>query len=119
MAEEPIFASPTLDDLDREVLRLIWQLRKQMRPHLATPRRWASSLRRMTLARAVQGSNSIEGYHASLDDVAAVVDDEPALDASEETRAALLGYRDAMTYVLQIAKDQAARIDAGQLKALH
>jgi Fic family protein len=119
MADESIFASPTLDDLDREVLRLIWQLRKQMRPHLATPRRWASSLGRMTLARAVQGSNSIEGYHASLDDVAAVVDDEPTLDASEETRAALLGYRDAMTYVLQIAKDQAARIDAGQLKALH
>jgi Fic family protein len=116
---ETIFSPPELDDLDREVLGLIGQLREQMRPRVSAPRRWASSLRKMTLARAVQGSNSIEGYHASLDDVAAVVDDEPALDASEETRLALVGYRDAMTYVLQIAKDDAARVDEGQLKALH
>lgn len=55
------------------------------------------NLRRMTLARAVQGSNSIEGYNASLDDVAAALGDEPTLSASEETEHALLGYRDAMT----------------------
>ena len=72
----------------------------------------------MALARAVQGSNSIEGYNASLDDVAAAVDGEPMLDANEETQAALTGYRDAMTYVLQIAQDDAV-IDEGLLKALH
>jgi len=74
----------------------------------------------MTLARAVQGSNSIEGCDASLDDVAAVaaVDDEPALDADHETHAALSGYRDAMTYMLQVARDGAA-VDEGLLKALH
>ena len=47
----------------------------------------------MTFARAVQGSNSIEGYNASLDDVAAAVEGEPTLDASLETQLALAGYR--------------------------
>lgn len=114
-----VFQPPPLDAVDREVLRLIDELREQMRHRVAEPRRWNRNLRRMTLARAVQGSNSIEGYDASLDDVAAALDDEPTLDASDETEQALLGYRDAMTYVLQVAYDDTAPIDAGLLKALH
>jgi hypothetical protein len=31
----------------------------------------------------VQGSNSIEGFNASLDDVVAAVDDEPTLDCRQ------------------------------------
>ncbi len=73
----------------------------------------------MAFARAVQASNSIEGYDASLDDVVAAVDDEPTLSADEETRFALAGYRDAMTYVLQVAQDRAATVDEGLLKSLH
>ncbi|HTA06564.1 MAG TPA: Fic family protein [Solirubrobacteraceae bacterium] len=73
----------------------------------------------MAFARAVQASNSIEGYDASLGDVVAAVDDEPTLTADEETRLALAGYRDAMTYVLQVAQDQAATVDEGLLKSLH
>jgi len=73
----------------------------------------------MAFARAVQGSNSIEGYNASLDDVVAAVEGEPILDANEGTQLALAGYRDAMTYVLQIAKDEAVEVDEGLLKSLH
>jgi Fic family protein len=73
----------------------------------------------MAFARAVQGSNSIEGYEASLDDVAAAVDDEPTLEASRDTQLALTGYRDAMTYVLQVAQDPNAVVDEGLVKALH
>ncbi|HKH64422.1 MAG TPA: Fic family protein [Solirubrobacterales bacterium] len=73
----------------------------------------------MAFARAVQGSNSIEGYNASLDDVVAAVEDEPTLAAEEETQQALAGYRDAMTYVLQIAGDQSLDVDEGLLKSLH
>jgi Fic family protein len=95
-------------------------LRGQLRDYVnPEPRRWYGTLRRMSFARAVQGSNSIEGYDASLDDVVAAVDDEPTLSADEETRFALNGYRDAMTYVLQIAQDPALRVDAGLLKSLH
>lgn len=86
---------------------------------LAEPRRWVGTLRRMSFARAVQGSNSIEGYSASLDDVVAAVEDEPTLDADHETQLALTGYRDAMTYVLQIADDETLALDEGLLKSLH
>ena len=73
----------------------------------------------MAFARAVQGSNSIEGYNASLDDVVAAVEEEPTLGAEEETQQALAGYRDAMTYVLQIADDESLEVDEGLLKSLH
>jgi Fic family protein len=73
----------------------------------------------MAFARAVKWSNSIEGYEASLDDVVAAVAGEPTLDATEETQHALGGYRDAMTYVLQIASDKALDVDEGLLKSLH
>ncbi len=73
----------------------------------------------MTFARAVQGSNSIEGYNASLDDVVAAVDGEPTLDANIETQLALAGYRDAMTYVLQLARGETPSVDEGLIKSLH
>jgi Fic family protein len=114
-----VFAPPRLDPLDREVLRLIDGVREDLRHRVAEPRRWGGSLRRAALARAVQASNSIEGYDASLDDVVAAVDGEPTLQASEETRIALSGYRDAMTYVLQVAQDRDADVDEGLIKALH
>ena len=73
----------------------------------------------MALARAVQASNSIEGYNASLDDVVAAVDGETTLEAGEETTLALAGYRDAMTYVLQVSQDPDGEVDEGLIKALH
>ncbi len=115
----PVFVPPSLDPLDREVLRLIDGLRNDLRHRVADPRRWGGSLRRAALARAVQASNSIEGYNASLDDVVAAMDGEPTLQADEETRLALGGYRDAMTYVLQVAQDRDAEVDEGLIKALH
>src|ERR1700733_375513 len=114
-----VFQAPTLNSDEREVLALIDKLREELRDRVAEPRRWNGSLRRMSFARAVQGSNSIEGYDASLDDVIAAVDDEPTLTADEETRLALAGYRDAMTYVLQVAQEPAAKVDSGLLKSLH
>lgn len=99
---------------------MISDLREQLRFRVADrPRRWLGNLRRTSFARAVQASNSIEGYDASLDDVLAAVDDEPTMAADEETRLALAGYRDAMTYVLQVANDAEATVDEGLLKSLH
>lgn len=114
-----IFDIPSLRDDEHDVIELIADLREQLQDRVAEPRRWAGSLRRMAFARAVQGSNSIEGYNASLDDVVAAVEGEPTLDADEETQLALTGYRDAMTYVLQIAGDDGLQVDAGLLKSLH
>lgn len=114
-----VFKTPTLDDDEEGVLDLIASLREKLRDRVAEPRRWNGSLRRMSFAKAVQGSNSIEGYDASLDDVVAAVDGEPTVGADTETEEALVGYRDAMTYVLQIADDEAVRVDEGLLKSLH
>jgi Fic family protein len=114
-----IFRIPELREDEHDVLGLLLEQRERLRDRVAEPRRWNGTLRRMAFARAVQGSNSIEGYNASLDDVVAAVEDEPTLNASEETQHALGGYRDAMTYLLQIAGDERLAIDEGLLKSLH
>jgi Fic family protein len=114
-----IFQTPQLGEDEEEVLAMLAVEREKLRDRVAEPRRWRGSLRRMAFARAVQGSNSIEGYNASLDDVIAAVEGEPTMDADEETQQALAGYRDAMTYVLQIADDDGLEVEEGLLKSLH
>lgn len=113
-----LFEPPALT-AENDVVALIEELRARLRWQVTEPRRWVGSLRRLSLARAVQGSNSIEGYVASLDDVVAAMAHEEPLDADTETRLALDGYRDAMTYVLQLARDPAARVDESLIKSLH
>jgi Fic family protein len=100
-----LFATPSLDEVELGVVDEVEELRRQLRFQLIEPRRWFGSLRRLSLARAIQGSNSIEGFTAPLDDVAAAALGEEPLDADEETRLALRGYREAMTYVLQLARE--------------
>lgn len=100
-----LYATPRIDAVEARVSDAIDDLRDKLRLHLHEPRRWVGSLRRLAFARAIQGSNSIEGYDAALDDAAAVALGEEPLDTNEETRLALAGYRDAMTYVLQLATD--------------
>jgi hypothetical protein len=113
-----IFHAPKLGEADRQAIGRIEELRRQLKWHVAEPRRWYGGIRRLVFARAVQASNSIEGYNASVDDVIAVVEDEEVLEAGVETVAALHGYRDAMTYVLQLAEDDFA-IDEVLLRSLH
>lgn len=115
-----IYVAPALSEQDRAVLAAIEELRKELRYYLREPRRWFGTLRRATLARAMQGSNSIEGYHASVEDVAALIEHEEPLDADEETQQAIAGYRDAMTYVLQLAASGGVPLlDESLVKALH
>jgi len=114
-----LFATPELEEPELEVLARIDDLRKQLRHQLYEPRRWFGSLRRLTLARVIQGSNSIEGFDAALDDAAAVAMGEEPLDTSEETQSALRGYRDAMTYVLQLADEEDFEYSKRLFKSLH
>jgi Fic family protein len=115
-----IYRTPDLLEEDRRALGEIEALRTRLRYSLREPRRWYGTLRRATLARAVQGSNSIEGYHASVEDVAALLEDEEPLNADDETRHAIAGYRDAMTYVLHLAASKAMPpIDESLVKSLH
>jgi Fic family protein len=111
--------APALDDREIRVLEEIEWLRKTLRWQLSEPRRWTGSLRRLSFARNIQGSNSIEGFIAGLDDAAAVAAGEEPLDAGDETRLALIGYREAMTYVLQLATDNDFTYSEQLIKSLH
>jgi len=100
-----LFTVPLLGDRELEVIAAIDDLAEKLRLRLYEPRRWSGSLRRMQFARAVQGSNSIEGFDAAVDDAAAIELGEEPLDANEETRLAIKGYCDTMTYVLQMSTE--------------
>ncbi|MGI5213216.1 Fic family protein [Plantactinospora sp. CA-290183] len=114
-----IFTAPDLTDRDKQVLAEIHQMRLELAAVLRAPRRWRGGLRRTMLARAIMGSNSIEGYVVAEDDAAAAVDDEAPLSADERTFAEIRGYRQALGYVLQMATDQHFTFDTTVLRAMH
>src|SRR5262249_9097372 len=105
---------------DLEVLDMIYKQRQQLRFLVGQNTvRWTGSLRRNTFARAVQGSNSIEGYNANLADAVEIIDDEKPENVGEETVRALVGYRNAMTYILRIHDDPHADINEQFIRSLH
>lgn len=115
-----LFKTPALTGEDLEVVAKIDDLRTNLRYAVAqSPRRWTGSLRRVMFARAIQGSNTIEGYNVTLADAMAMAEGEEPLDAAEETRQAIAGYRDAMTYVLQLANDPHFTHSQGLINSLH
>jgi Fic family protein len=114
-----LFETPELGERELAVLAAIDELAEKLRMRLHEPRRWYGSLRRAQFARAVQGSNSIEGYNAAVDDAAAIELGEPPLDADEETRLAIKGYCDAMTYVLQLSSEPNFHYGEQLLRSLH
>jgi Fic family protein len=115
----PLFAPPELDAADREVLAVIGDQHQRLRLLVAAPRRWQGLLRRVALARVIRGSNTIEGFTVTVDDAFAALDDEEPMDADALAWRAVRGYRDAMTYVLELAKDRASPLSVDTVKALH
>jgi len=115
-----IFVTPTLGKDDEQVLALIHEQKEQLRYTVAqSPNRWTGSLRRNAFARALQGSNSIEGINASLSDAVAIIDDEKPETVEQETYRALSGYRTALTYILQTHDDPYFEMHAQVIKSLH
>lgn len=114
-----LFATPDLGPAEHRVLALVEDLREKLLWRLHEPRRWYGSLRRATFARAIQGSNSIEGFDAPLDDAAAIDLGAVPLDADYDTHLAVKGYRDAMTFVLQISDEPGFTYSHQLLKSLH
>src|SRR4051794_13236770 len=114
-----LFATPGLDAKDLGVISEIGNLRRSLRIHLHEPRRWKGQLRRNLKARAIRGSNSIEGYDVSLDDALALVEDEEPMDADKRTAMEIVGYRNALTYIQQLADDSDFMLDESLLRSLH
>ncbi len=115
-----IFQYPKLDQADRDVLEMIRQLRRDLRHQVnVNPVRWTGFLRRNTFARALQGSNSIEGINADLAEAVAIVDDEKPETLADEAEKALTCYRTALTYILRLHDDPYAEINAQLIRSLH
>ncbi len=101
-----------------EVIDRVSEMRDRLSQHLRVPRRWMGLLRRSTLGRVIRGSNSIEGYRLSKDDVVAAATGE-VVEADESTRLATESYRRAMTYVLQLSSDPHFAWSPSLIKSLH
>lgn len=114
-----IYSTPTLTSEDTSVLAEIHAMRRDLAAVLRTPRRWTGGLRKTMLARAILGSNSIEGYVVAEDDAAAALENEEPLSADERTFAEIRGYRQALGYVLQSASDPYFRFDPSVLRSMH
>jgi Fic family protein len=114
-----LFDTPQLDDAERAVIDQIDEVREGLRYQLTAQRRWVGLLRRVMLARAIRGSNSIEGYNVSLDDAVAAVAGEEPVDAAAEAWTAVSAYRDAMTYVVQLADDPHFTYTRSLVRSLH
>ena len=114
-----IYGSPPLTAEDQEVLAQVHEMRRELAAVLRAPRRWQGGLRRTMLARAIRGSNSIEGYVVAEDDAAAALDGDEPLSADEQTWAEIRGYRQALGYVLQMAGDAQFKIDTSAMRSMH
>jgi Fic family protein len=116
---EAIFTPPQLEPHDEAVIGEIDAIRGELSQVLRAPRRWEGTLRRAAQAKAIRGSNSIEGYRVSEEDAAAAVVGEPASNTDEHTWAEILGYRRVLTYVLNVAASPGFSLDEGTLKSMH
>lgn len=114
-----IFQTPKLAEEDQAVLGLIADQRERLRIYTQTnPNRWLGSLRRSALAKAIRASNSIEGIHATIDNVMAAIENEDPANIEKDTWLSIRGYRDAMTYIMQAGQDPYFEFSKQFLKSL-
>lgn len=115
-----LLKTPELDADDHRVLGEIEAMREDLRLHLRATPRWTGQLRRELFAAAVQGSNTIEQITVSMSDARAAVEGQTmSAHVDPKTEAAILGYRDAMTYVQQTPEMPFFAYDEMLLSALH
>ncbi len=114
-----IHQTPILGLEELSALGRIEDLRRELRFRTAEPKRWIGSVRRVLAARAIQGSNSIEGYNVSVEDAVAAVEGDTPTEAGNEDWNAVVGYRRAMTYVLRLAQDPHFEYSAQLIRSLH
>ena len=114
-----LFQAPPLDERELDVCARLDTLRAALRSQVTPERRWSGMLRRVAGARAIQGSNSIEGLNVTLDDAVAAVAGVDPMDTPPRVWRAIQGYREALTFILQLADDPNFRYDASLLKSLH
>ena len=115
-----LFTYRSLTYAERRVLDKISEMRDKLRLRVSnTQRRWTGLLARMTRARALRASNSIEGINVSAEDALAVVDNEEVSDIDRATYQAVTGYHAAMDYVLQRCRRDNFKFSEDMILAMH
>lgn len=112
-----IVPTPRLGRAELRALEQIWLGQRQIEPLISEAKTWTGSLRRQTLGRVIQASNSIEGVigsHGQIQDL--LLGAETPLT---QNTADLVGYQNAMSFVLQLARDGQIQFDQNLIKALH
>ena len=108
------------DAAEQAVLNKIAALREQLRHQVEVePRRWTGLLARMTRARALRASNSIEGINVSAEDALAAVDGEDPADADRPTRLSIEGFQSAMNFILQRCRDRSMNFTIDMILSVH
>ena len=114
-----IYETPTLNSEELAVVASIDEVRGRVSYALRVSKRWHGLLRRSVFGRNIQGSNTIEGYNVTVEDAIAAVEGEEPLEAGDEAWAAVVGYRNAMSYVLQLSDDPHFNYNESLLRSLH
>lgn len=114
-----LFRAPDLLPSEVEVLEKIKEMRQSLKYAISTPGRWFGVLRQATLARNIRHSNSIEGINVTKDDAMAAVENDEPMTAEAAAWEATVGYRNAMTYALQLANDPHFSHSEGLIRSLH
>lgn len=115
-----LFSYANLDDQEKRVEEAAAGIRRELSLYVETePRRWTGLLARLTRARALAGSNSIEGINVSDEDAIAAIDGEDPAGTDRDTWLAVSGYRQAMDYILQRARSETFAISEDVLLAVH
>ena len=115
-----LFTYRALDDEEKRVEDATARIRRDLRQYVVTePRRWTGLLARMTRARALAGSNSVEGINVSDEDAIAAIDGEDPATTDRDTWRAVVGYRAAMDYILQRRQSPSFTISEDVLLAVH
>ena len=115
-----LYSIRSLNFDERRILDRIAQMRSDLRFSVVQePKRWTGLLARMTRARALRESNSIEGINVSAEDALAAVDNEDPSNADKPTWQAVAGYHAAMDYLLQRCRTPDFKFSIDVILAVH
>ena len=115
-----LYTYTELDAAERHALDRIDALRRDLRHSVVqNPQRWTGLLARMTRAKALRASNSIENINVSQEDAIAAIDGEDPAEADRPTWQAITGYQSAMTYILQRCRDHGFTFSVDSILAIH